>query len=41
MGGFVEIEVDEVSIFVNGVERGDNIDIEKVCLVYEEVEKWL
>lgn len=26
MGGFVEIEVDEVNIFVNGVERGDKID---------------
>ena len=41
MGGFAEIEADEVSILVNGAERGDNIDTEKARLAYEEAEKRL
>ncbi|MEM1168164.1 MAG: ATP synthase F1 subunit epsilon [Cyanobacteria bacterium P01_H01_bin.35] len=41
MGGFAEVEADEVTILVNGAERGDEIDKEAARLAYEEAEKRL
>ena len=41
MGGFAEVEEDEVNILVNGAERGDSIDKEAARLAYEEAEKRL
>ncbi|MDE5075976.1 MAG: ATP synthase F1 subunit epsilon, partial [Trichodesmium sp. St5_bin2_1] len=41
MGGFAEIEADEVNILVNGAERGDKIDKQAARLAYEEAEKRL
>ena len=41
MGGFAEVEEDEVTILVNGAERGDDIDKEAARLAYEEAEKRL
>jgi F-type H+-transporting ATPase subunit epsilon len=38
MGGFAEIENDEVTILVNGAERGDAIDREKARTAYSEAE---
>ena len=39
MGGFAEVEEDEVNILVNGAERGDSIDKEAARLAYEEADK--
>lgn len=36
MGGFAEVESDEVTILVNGAERGDVIDQEAARKAYEE-----
>lgn len=36
MGGFAEVESDEVTILVNGAERGDAIDQEVARKAYEE-----
>ncbi|NEQ37074.1 MAG: F0F1 ATP synthase subunit epsilon [Okeania sp. SIO3I5] len=41
MGGFAEVEADEVTILVNGAERGDDIDKEAARSAYEEAEKRL
>jgi F-type H+-transporting ATPase subunit epsilon len=41
MGGFAEVENDEVIILVNGAERGDGIDREKARAVYSEAESRL
>ncbi|MCL2938567.1 MAG: ATP synthase F1 subunit epsilon [Trichodesmium sp. St16_bin2-tuft] len=41
MGGFAEIEADEVNILVNGAERGDKIDKQAARLAHEEAEKRL
>lgn len=38
MGGFAEIENNEVTILVNGAERGDAIDREKARTAYSEAE---
>lgn len=38
MGGFAEVENDEVTILVNGAERGDAIDREKARTAYSEAE---
>ncbi|MGD1714660.1 ATP synthase F1 subunit epsilon [Dapis sp. BLCC M172] len=38
MGGFAEVEADEVTILVNGAERGDAIDKEEARLAYQEAE---
>ncbi len=38
MGGFAEVEADEVTILVNGAERGDDIDKEAARLAYQEAE---
>ncbi|OZH53160.1 ATP synthase F0F1 subunit epsilon [Hydrocoleum sp. CS-953] len=38
MGGFAEVEADEVTILVNGAERGDAIDKEEARLGYQEAE---
>ncbi len=35
MGGFAEVEEDEVTILVNGAERGDNIDLATAEKAYE------
>jgi len=35
MGGFAEVEDDEVTILVNGAERGDNIDASEAEKAYE------
>lgn len=35
MGGFAEVEEDEVTILVNGAERGDNIDLTEAEKAYE------
>ena len=34
MGGFAEVDADEVIILVNGAERGDSIDKEEVELIF-------
>lgn len=38
MGGFAEVENDEVTILVNGAERGDSIDQEAAKQAYEEAQ---
>jgi F-type H+-transporting ATPase subunit epsilon len=38
MGGFAEIENNEVTILVNGAERGDTIDLEKAKVVLSDAE---
>src|SRR4028119_544112 len=38
MGGFAEIENNEVTILVNGAERGDKIDREAASTAYTEAE---
>ncbi|MBD3880511.1 F0F1 ATP synthase subunit epsilon [Phormidium tenue FACHB-886] len=38
MGGFAEVENDEVTILVNGAERGDNIDREAARQAYSDAE---
>lgn len=38
MGGFAEVESDEVTILVNGAERGDGIDRETARTAYSEAE---
>ncbi len=41
MGGFAEVEDNEITILVNGAERGDAIDKEAARKTYEEAEKRL
>ena len=41
MGGFAEVENNEVTILVNGAERGDAIDKEAARKTYEDAEKRL
>lgn len=41
MGGFAEVENDEVTILVNGAERGDKIDKEAARIAYTEAESRL
>ncbi len=36
MGGFAEVENNEVTILVNGAERGDSIDLEAARVAYTE-----
>ncbi len=38
MGGFVEVENNEVTILVNGAERGDAIDLEAARAAYNEAQ---
>jgi F-type H+-transporting ATPase subunit epsilon len=38
MGGFAEIENNEVTVLVNGAERGDSIDLEDAKKQYSEAE---
>lgn len=38
MGGFAEVENDEVTILVNGAERGDSIDRERAKQAFEEAQ---
>lgn len=38
MGGFAEVEDNEVIILVNGAERGDKIDLEKARAAYSEAQ---
>ncbi len=38
MGGFAEVEDNEVTILVNGAERGENIDREEARKVYTDAE---
>jgi F-type H+-transporting ATPase subunit epsilon len=38
MGGFAEVENDEVTILVNGAERGDTINLEAARTAYTEAE---
>ena len=38
MGGFAEVENNEVTILVNGAERGDSIDQEEAKAAYEKAE---
>ncbi|HEY9818377.1 MAG TPA: ATP synthase F1 subunit epsilon [Candidatus Obscuribacterales bacterium] len=38
MGGFAEVESNEVTILVNGAERGDSIDPEEARSTYDEAE---
>lgn len=38
MGGFAEVENDEVTVLVNGAERGDKIDRETARQAYSEAE---
>lgn len=38
MGGFAEVDTNEVTILVNGAERGDNIDLNAARTAYEEAE---
>ena len=38
MGGFAEVENDEVTILVNGAERGDTINLETARTAYSEAE---
>ncbi len=38
MGGFAEVEADEVTILVNGAERGDSIDQTEAAKAYEEAQ---
>lgn len=41
MGGFAEVENDEVTILVNGAEKGENIDREEAKSAYDEAEQRL
>ncbi|HEY9695474.1 MAG TPA: ATP synthase F1 subunit epsilon [Oculatellaceae cyanobacterium] len=41
MGGFAEIENNEVTILVNGAERGDKINLEEARTAYNEAESRL
>jgi F-type H+-transporting ATPase subunit epsilon len=41
MGGFAEVESDEVTILVNGAERGDKIDLEAARAAYNEAQSKL
>lgn len=41
MGGFAEVDNNEVTILVNGAERGDSIDREKARTAYSEAEERL
>lgn len=41
MGGFAEIEENEVTILVNGAERGDKIDRDTADKAYKEAERRL
>lgn len=38
MGGFAEVENDEVTILVNGAERGDTINLDAARTAYSEAE---
>jgi F-type H+-transporting ATPase subunit epsilon len=38
MGGFAEVENNEVTILVNGAERGDRIDLEAARTAYNEAQ---
>ncbi|WP_198807162.1 ATP synthase F1 subunit epsilon [Leptolyngbya sp. BL0902] len=38
MGGFAEVDTNEVTILVNGAERGENIDLNAARTAYEEAE---
>ncbi|HEY9838171.1 MAG TPA: ATP synthase F1 subunit epsilon [Vampirovibrionales bacterium] len=38
MGGFAEVEQNEVTILVNGAEQGDKIDLEQAKKAYSEAE---
>ena len=38
MGGFAEVEEDEVTILVNGAERGDSIDREEAEKAYQDAQ---
>ena len=38
MGGFAEVENDEIKILVNGAELGDNIDKEAAATAYQEAQ---
>ena len=38
LGGFAEVEADEVTILVNGAEKGDSIDKEAARAAYAEAE---
>jgi F-type H+-transporting ATPase subunit epsilon len=38
MGGFAEVENNEVTILVNGAERGDSIDLETARTAYTQAE---
>ncbi|MEO0406493.1 MAG: ATP synthase F1 subunit epsilon [Cyanobacteria bacterium P01_A01_bin.135] len=38
MGGFAEVEQDEVTILVNGAERGDSIDLDAAKTAFSEAE---
>jgi len=39
MGGFAEVDQDEVTILVNGAERGEKIDREEAQTTYREAEE--
>jgi F-type H+-transporting ATPase subunit epsilon len=39
MGGFAEVENDEVTVLVNGAELGDNIDREQAKTAFAEAER--
>jgi F-type H+-transporting ATPase subunit epsilon len=39
MGGFAEVDQDEVTILVNGAERGEKIDREEAQAAYREAEE--
>lgn len=41
MGGFAEVEENEVTILVNGAEKGDTINREQAKATYEEAERRL
>jgi F-type H+-transporting ATPase subunit epsilon len=41
LGGFAEVEENEVTILVNGAERGDQIDHEKARSAFSEAEQRL
>ncbi len=41
MGGFAEVENDEVTILVNGAERGDNINQDEARQAFQDAEKRL
>lgn len=39
MGGFAEVEKNEVTVLVNGAERGESIDLESAKKAYAEAEE--